>query len=136
TGEVDPKHTIRPNLRYCGADLSRVYFPERPVSGGRRRFQLPRHAGELTKACQDCGAGLLILDPITSHIEDGYLPDSGQAARAVMECLGRIGEDASLAPLAIKHPRKGTFGPLIQRVSGSIEWTQTPRAVLYLVCPD
>ena len=43
-----------------------------------------------------------------------------------------LAETAQAVVIAVKHPRKGGIGPLIDRVSGSREWTQVPRHVLYL----
>jgi hypothetical protein len=136
TREESSTADVRPRLRLAGAPLAMVKDPQRLLNGKRRRLTLPLHAPELLRFCRGEGIGLLIFDPITSFVDERILPESGTAARAVCECLAQIGDETGAASLVIKHPKKGASGSLIERVSGSREWIQVPRSVLFLVTPS
>ena len=129
------KQDIRPRLRLAGADTRRLHNPEELKNGKYRRISLPTHLRELTRIVQGLDVGLLIFDPITSHIDDTLLADSGGTARRVLESLTELGRETGACSLCIKHPRKGAYGSLIERVSGSREWIQVPRTVLFMVSP-
>jgi energy-coupling factor transporter ATP-binding protein EcfA2 len=130
--EEDAASAVRPRLAAHCADLTRVYFPEHCAEGRRRRLTLPLHAGELIKHAKDTDALLIVLDPITGYVAEDALADSGQTARAVLQSLTDVCAEVGCAAVAIKHPRKGMNGSLIERISGSREWVHVPRTVLYL----
>lgn len=131
TTEEDPAQEVKARLRAVGADLARVHFPELLPDGTRGpHWSFPAAEQKLIDLARHFRAKLVVFDPITGYVANELLPDSGIAARTVMESLARVGEATGAHLLTIKHPRKATGGDAIEQVSGSMEWVNVPRAVL------
>jgi hypothetical protein len=135
TTEEDPAREVRARLLAAGGDAEGVLLPELGERHARgTHWDFPAREAELIELVRGHGVRLVVFDPITSYVPPTELPDSGRAARMVMDCLARVGEATGAALLTIKHPRKGGSGGEHEQVSGSMEWVNCPRSVL--VCQE
>ena len=135
TTEEEHRREVKARMHAAGGDESRVYLPELRSDGMRApAWHLPEYEGMLMEQAMRRGARLVVFDAVTGYVARDLLPDTGQAARLVMESLARVGEVTGAAIVAIKHPRKGTTGEAVEQVSGSMEWVNVPRSVL--TCED
>lgn len=135
TGEDDLSDTVKPRLRFAGADLTRCYFVDGVEEEGKKRsFDPSRDIEKLAQACVNVGeVALIIIDPAISVVQR----DSNSAAevRRGLDPLIALGIKYRAAVLGIHHVNKGSKGRTPgERVTGSGAWTQAPRLSL-MVAP-
>ena len=113
--------TIRPRLDAAGADPRRV-FVLREVLGadGPRTPVLPQDAALIEQAVRDVGACLLIVDPLSAHVDASVNMYRDQDVRRVLTTLAGIAERCNCAVLAIRHLNKAVGLDPIYRGGGSI----------------
>ena len=137
TGEDDLSDTVKPRLRFAGADLRRCYFVEGVEEKGKERsFDPSTDIAKLAKACDELGeVSLIIIDPAISVVQR----DSNSAAevRRGLDPLIMLGRKYRAAVLGIHHLNKGSKGRTPgDRVTGSGAWTQAPRLSLMVAAID
>jgi hypothetical protein len=129
--EESPARAVKPRLIAAGANLDAIAFPGWTREGHcERRFRLPSMLGELTQLASHYRPGLVVVDPIGSFLDADHSENAAQTARAIIEGLTLFADHFKLAVLVVKHPRKGVLGNPLERVSGSLEWVNTPRSIL------
>lgn len=120
--EDDLDDTLAPRAVASGADLSRMSF----VSG----LTLPAGVEDLRSKAKALEAGLLIIDPITSHLDAAIDSHKNAATRGALAPLVDLAADLELAVVAIAHPNKGGGGSGLSRLSGSGAFGEAPRSVI------
>jgi hypothetical protein len=119
TTEDDPGRVLRPRIEAAGGDPSMVLFVKSevvfPAASTAFRELLVRRANE------PLGLGLVILDPLFSHIEAKVrtIADA-EMRRGVMNPLTEAAEAADLAILVVRHFSKDTQASAINRGAGSL----------------
>lgn len=137
TGEDDLGDTVKPRLRFAGADQTRVYFVDEVDEKGKKRaFNPAVDMEKLSRACAQLGeVSLVIIDPAISVVQR----DSNSAAevRKGLDSLIALGRKHKAAVLGIHHVNKGSKGKTPgERVTGSGAWTQAPRLSLMVGAID
>jgi putative DNA primase/helicase len=120
--EDDLDDTLAPRAVAAGADLSRLSF----VSG----LTLPAGVEDLHSKAKALEAGLLIIDPITSHLDAGIDSHKNAAIRGALAPIVELAADLELAVVAVAHPNKGGGGAGLTRLSGSGAFGEAPRSVI------
>ena len=113
--------TIRPRLDAAGADPRRI-FVLREVQGadGPRAPVLPQDAALIEQAVRDVGACLLIVDPLSAHVDASVNMYRDQDVRRVLTILAGIAERCNCAVLAVRHLNKAVGLDPIYRGGGSV----------------
>ncbi|WP_397546760.1 AAA family ATPase [Rhodothermus marinus] len=113
--------TIRKRIDAAGADPRRI-FVLREVMGadGPRAPMLPQDAALIEQAVHDTGACLLIVDPLSAHVDASVNMYRDQDVRRVLTILAGIAERCDCAVLAVRHLNKATGLDPIYRGGGSI----------------
>lgn len=134
TAEDGLADTIRPRLDAAGADPTRVTAlrPSRVRSDvtGKEDWRLPsvQHVEDLEVAIQDCGAGLVIVDPLSAFLGSGVDGHRDSDVRSALAGLADLAERTKVAVLAVRHLRKaGGTNPLYAG-GGSIAFIAAARA--------
>jgi len=141
SAEDDPADTMVPRLMAADADRSRVRLldcvRDRTMTGDPfdRGFSLERDIPLLERELAilpDCR--LVVVDPISAYL--GHTDTHRNAdVRALLMPLTKLAQRHDVAILAVSHLNKGTGLQANYRVTGSIAFTATARAV-YLIAKD
>lgn len=130
TYEDDPEDTIKPRLRLCGADMSKVYTIH--YEDGAVNW---RNVDALEAAIEDIpDLRFVAIDPITSYAS-GIDESKEIAVREAINPLVKLAFKKKFALLGIKHANKDSKKAIDDRVGGSRGWTALARAV-FLVGHD
>lgn len=119
TTEDDPGRVLRPRIEAAGGDPAMVLFVQSEVvfPAAATAFQelLVRRASE------PLGLGLVVLDPLFSHIEASVrtIADA-EMRRGVMNPLTHAAEAAKVSVLVVRHFSKDTAASAINRGAGSL----------------
>jgi putative DNA primase/helicase len=141
SAEDDPADTMVPRLMAADADLLRVKLldcvRETSVSGNPfdRGFSLERDVQLLERELSlmpDCR--LIVVDPISAYL-GGTDTHRNADVRALLTPLIKLAQRHDVAIIAVSHLNKGTGLHANYRVTGSIAFTATARAV-YLIAKD
>jgi len=113
--------TIRKRIDAAGADPRRI-FVLREVRGsdGPRAPLLPQDAALIEQVVRDRGACLLIVDPLSAHVDASVNMYRDQDVRRVLTILAGIAERCDCAVLAVRHLNKAIGLDPIYRGGGSI----------------
>jgi hypothetical protein len=124
------EHTIVPRLMAADADLGRIYRVEVVTSDALHvPLTLPRDVGGVRRAAREVDAGILLLDPLTSRVDDKLDTHRDAETRRALEPLAALADDADLAVLGLMHHNKsGTSDPL-NLVMASKAFTAVARSV-------
>jgi AAA domain len=130
TTEDTWRHTIKPRLVAAGADVSMVgHF--RVADGDRDGgFELPRDAEILAEAAAEHEVGLVILDPVLSHLEGRADSHNTKDVRKALEPLQRAAETAEFGVLGIMHFNKEKGSDTRQRSQASSAFREVFRSTL------
>jgi hypothetical protein len=130
TTEDTWRHTIKPRLVAAGADVSMVgHF--RVADGDRDAgFELPRDAEILAEAAAEYEVGLVILDPVLSHLEGRADSHNTKDVRKALEPLQRAAETAEFGVLGIMHFNKEKGSDTRQRSQASSAFREVFRSTL------
>ena len=121
-GEDGLADTTRPRLEAAGADISRCHaLPTiKLAEGGERGFALPRDVPELEAAIAELGVKLVVIDPLTAHLEDGLNAYKDQDIRRAFLPLQQMAERLGVAVVIVRHLNKAGGAPALMRGGGSI----------------
>lgn len=121
----------KPRLDLAGAAMRRIHFPGWNDAGVlEKKLQMPFHREELRDWLMENAIRLCIIDPVGSFLSPGLEENAASTARAVMQSYIDAAAAAACSMLIIKHPRKGSAGGPLDRISGSKEWVNCPPFVL------
>lgn len=121
----------RPKLVAAGCDLERIRFLGIDQGGALvRRLQLPRDFWALQNTLAGGESKLLVLDPLSSCIEEGVSLHDEQQARSVLDALGQLADALGLTVLLLRHLRKQSMGPAIDQGLGGVAVGNVARTVV------
>ena len=121
-GEDGLGDTVRPRLEAAGADLTRCHAM--PVialaDGGERAFALPGDVPELERAVNAYGVRLVVIDPLTAHLEEGLNAYKDQDVRRAFLPLQQMADRTGVAVVVVRHLTKASGPPALMRGGGSV----------------
>jgi hypothetical protein len=109
-----------PRLQALGADVRRIFVlcgDYRENEGG---FRLPSNMAALEEAIADTGARLVVMDPITSFLDENINIGSEMSVRGALVPLVHLARRRACALLLIRHLNKTAGTRSIYRGGGSI----------------
>ncbi len=113
--------TIRKRIDAAGADPRRIFVLREVVGAdGPRAPMLPQDAAFIEQVVRDTGACLLIVDPLSAHVDASVNMYRDQDVRRVLTILAGIAERCDCAVLAVRHLNKTVGLDPIYRGGGSI----------------
>jgi putative DNA primase/helicase len=118
-GEDNDADTIRPRLQALGANLERVYVPER-VEHCEPLLYLPDHTDRLERALAARQARLLVIDPLVAFLERQVNINDDASIRRALYRLALIADKHACAMLLVRHLNKRAGQRSIYRGGGSI----------------
>lgn len=127
---------IRPRLQAVDADEELV----RPIwmvrDGLREDIVLPDDVPEIQDAVEQLGAGLLVIDPLMSHLSAELNSNDDKEVKLALRPLSRMAQETGCAVLAVHHLTKNTDrGPFLSG-QGSGAFGNTARMVLAIAEDD
>lgn len=130
TTEDSWAHVIAPRLLAAKADMSMVGQIRVQDKGSDEGLELPRDAGLLGAQVAEHGVGLVILDPVVSHLEGRADSHNAKDVRKALEPLARAAEANGFAVLGIMHFNKERGADSRQRGQGSSAFREVFRSTL------
>jgi hypothetical protein len=133
--EDDWNKTIVPRLMAADADLSmvgRFDIASTESPGGGTRISLPQDYAELEAAIESYDAKWVFLDSVVGAIDLARNTNHGQHVRATLEPLADIARRQECVIIGNVHFNKNTAAGAMERMSGSIEFRNVARAVIYM----
>ena len=90
-------------------------------------------SGQLTALVEECGASLLVIDPVQAFLQAGADANSLSDVRKAMESLRGVCRKTGCAALLIAHLNKSTGRSAMQRTSGSMDFVNAVRSAMMVV---
>jgi hypothetical protein len=119
-----------PRLTAAEADLSKCHIPQ------TMHVKFPADLDLLEEAAKDIGGiGLLVVDPIASHIGAAD-SNSETAVRDAIGRLNKLSETLDCLIIGVRHLGKSRERGALASVLGSTAWVDTPRAVVAIASDD
>jgi hypothetical protein len=121
--EDDPQRTIRPRLDAAGADVRRIHLLRAMnyVDGeGERGIQLPLDVDAIGAAVNRLKARLVIIDPLTCHLDEKTNTNSDASMRQALTPLARMAEVEQCAVQIVRHTNKKEGQSALNRGGGSV----------------
>jgi hypothetical protein len=133
TAEDSLAATVRPRLEAAEAELDRVAFVEMQADDGLPTgLFLPEDVDEVEQLVENCGATLVVVDPLTAHLPAEVNSWRDQSVRLALAPLRALAERQRCAVLVIVHLNKGLSVEPLRRVGGSIGIQGAARSALLL----
>ena len=132
TAEDDREQTLVPRLIASGADRSRTFVPPRVKGELDLPPRIPSDMGEIRRLAIAGDVRLLIIDPLSAHLEGSVDGNSDKSVRAALTPLARLAEERNLAVVLVAHLNKGESANALRRIGGSIALPAAARSVLLL----
>jgi hypothetical protein len=136
--EDDWPKTIIPRLVAAGADLDLVYRFDIITSEypDGTKISIPHDYAELEAAIEECEAVWVFFDSVIGAIDLKKDANHGQHVRAVLEPLADIARRRECVIIGNVHFNKNTAAGAMERMSGSMEFRNVARAVIYLAIQE
>jgi hypothetical protein len=134
SGEDSDEATLGPRLRALGADLGRVFLPDRDA-GPAATLCLPAQTDTLEQVVARTGARLLVIDPVMHFLGREVNAASDPDVRRVLAPLGDMARRHGCAVLLVRHLNKTEGHKAIYRGLGSIALGGVSRSA-WLVAED
>jgi RecA-family ATPase len=109
-----------------------VYLDNEQQDGLRRQLFLPADVPLLTKTVERHGVRLVVIDPLSAHLEGNVDSWKDQSIRLALRPLVSLAESTGAAVLVVSHLNKGRGTDPVQRLGGSIGLAAAARSVLLL----
>ena len=116
--------TIKPRLTEAGADQERV------INIREDKKSLHLLDSRIEKAILQCGAKLLILDPLQGYLGERIDMNRANEIREVMKAIGQVAQRTGCAIVLVGHLNKATGMSSAYRGLGSIDFRAAARSVL------
>jgi hypothetical protein len=127
----DSESKIRRRLEAAGADLDRVYLPnKRTADGIILSISIRDDLDTLTELLTGIEPGAVIFDPIKDFLGDGVNTDREDEVRPVLTPLLKLTEDCGTAALGLHHLNKSLKGDFLTRLTGSGAFKNVSRSVI------
>lgn len=124
------EHTIVPRLMAADADLERIFRVEVTAPDDiHLNLTLPKDIDGLLSASRTADAAMLILDPLTSRVDERLDTHRDAETRRALEPLARFADDSHLAVLGLIHHNKSGATDPLALVMGSKAFTAVARSV-------
>ena len=124
TTEDDADDTVVPRFIASDGDRERLIF----ISENKKNLTFGDN--RIREAIERYGAGLLILDPLSSYIGDGCSLNAANETRAEFNHLISVARDTGCAIVIIAHMNKMKETSPLYRTSGSISIAGAARSIL------
>jgi putative DNA primase/helicase len=134
-GEDGPEDTIMERLQFLGADLDRVFIPQKRDDHSPDLLSIPTHLKALDEAITQTGAKLVVFDPLVSFLDRSILSASDQSVRRALYPLALLAAKHRCVILLIRHLNKSFGTRSIYRGGGSIGFIGACRSA-WLIAPD
>ncbi len=123
-------HTIVPRLIAAGADLARVHQVEVLTADNITvGLSLPRDLAGVEHAARQVDAGMLLLDPLMSRLDESLDSHRDAEVRRALEPLAALADRCNMAVVGIIHHNKSGATDPLQLVMGSRAFTAVARSV-------
>ena len=90
-------------------------------------------AARLTALVEECGASLLVIDPVQAFLQAGADANSMSDVRRALESLRGVCRKTGCAALLIAHLNKSAGRSAMQRTSGSMDFVNAVRSAMMVV---
>ena len=128
--------TIRPRLEAAGADMTKVYRAETHAHGEIEELDLPSDLNELEKLIVSHDVALVILDPLTSRLEECLDTHKDADVRKALEKIVKLAERTDTAVIGIIHVNKSGGKDAGNLIMGSRAFNAVARANLMAIVHD
>jgi hypothetical protein len=134
SGEDHAAAVIRPRLEAAGAHLELVHVIRVREGDSDDRLALPSDAPLLEEQARANGAQLVVIDPLSAHLDERVHSWRDQSVRQALGPLARIAEATACAVVVVAHLNKTQMhgNHPLYRVGGSIGMPAAARSVLLL----
>ena len=127
---------VRPRLLIAHADEELVLPVFHWRDGMKEDICLPDDVHQLQTVIEDLDAGLLVIDPIMSHLSAEINSNDDKEIKLALKPLSRMAQDTGCAVLGVHHLTKDTSrGPALSG-QGSAAFSNTARMVLAIAEDD
>lgn len=99
---------VRPRLMVAEANTNMVWPVFHRRSGVREDITIPEDVSGLQRVIEDLEAGLLIIDPLMSHLSSSLDANSDKEVKHALRPLSRMAQETGCAVLAVHHFSKDT----------------------------
>ena len=127
---------VRPRLEVAGANTNMV----KPIfymrDGEQEGLVIPDHVRELQEIVLDLDVGLVVIDPLMSHLSPELDANSDKEVKLALRSLSRMAQETGCAVLAVHHFAKDTSRGAFLSGQGSIAFGATARMVLAIAEHD
>jgi putative DNA primase/helicase len=131
SAEDSPAHTMVPRLMAAGADLARTHFATVLLDDEiESHAVLPLDVEALRQEVIRRGARLLVIDPLTAHLDARIDSHRDQDIRRSLAPLTKLAEDTGCAVVPIVHLNKTRSTDFFEKTGGSIGITAAARSAL------
>lgn len=133
--EDDSERVIKGKLEMNGADMRRIYDGSYHETENPEGIAPPITADKMraiikaTEGLPDLK--LVIFDPVVEWFPAERSMNTGNEVREVLRLFRQLSERRGIAVLLLGHPNKSREGSLIQKVSGSIDFSAVVRSGLF-----
>jgi len=132
TAEDPIAEVVVPRLAAARAKRSAIHFGAIEADGLSVPMRFPEDIGLLGELARETGAGLVVIDPLSAHLEGRVDSWKDQSIRGALAPMAALAEEQHLAVLVVAHLNKGQGIDPLQRLGGSIGLPAAARSVLLL----
>lgn len=136
SSEGDAAVDIRPLVEAAGGWIGSVRIPSRDDYGERRRLNFPSCITQLRDLMAGTKIRLVIVEPLMSHVSEGYDIENGPDARAILDPVQRLAMATGVTFLLARGLRKDRHGPRTLHGAGSATVGDTVRSIMVIDQPD
>ena len=129
SGEDDLNTTIGPRFMACGGNEAN-FKQLKASTEDNEPICLIDVLDNLTEFVFDHDVKLIIIDPITCFMQEGFDNNSVTSVRRMATRLKGFCETTGVAIIALNHLTKGNLGSPMHRILGSGAWVHGPRVVM------
>ena len=116
--------TIKPRLIEAGADQERI------INICEEEKSLHMLDERIEKAIVQCGAKMLILDPMQGYLGERVDMNRANEVRTIMKSIGQVAQRTGCAVVLVGHLNKAAGMSSAYRGLGSIDFRASARSVL------
>jgi AAA domain len=124
--------TIRPRAETADADLDRLHVVGARREGLEDGLVLPGDAGALDGLVAEHDARLLVVDPLSAHLDGSVNSWRDQSVRRALAPLHRLAQERGCAVVVVAHLNKGAGTDPLYRTGGSMGIPAAVRSALLL----
>ena len=125
SAEDSPSAVIKPRLIKCGANLANIFIPSESFVFDKWGLKVVQNYME------KCEATIVIIDPIVHYMGGKIDMNKMNEVRAITGALHQKAMSTDSAIIILHHARKGSEGQGYEKASGSADFVNAVRSVLY-----